>query len=544
MSQTLDQIFLAAAQKKPDTIALTDCPNAERLGLGTITGLTYTHAQRYIQQTAQFLRQFGLNDGDIILVQLPHIAETPLILLSLFNAGLVPCCLPTHWRKSEIEQAFNKLNAKGMIVHQSTPNYDPFSSLFEIAANHLNLRFIFGLSQDQNLPDGVTPLPDIHQSIACEPQSPTNYDITLCRSQEQVALIGWSSDQEGIPHPVAYTHIQMMANAHLIAQETKMRDTPSILTAYSPTTLPGMIAAFVPWITQGGTLHITSQLKQKNLLDQFQNHTIDQAVLPHGLEQKLQNALENQEGATTESAQTKRPHLTLIASTPTHAKKTPQAPNSSVFYNLNGLCLIASQVPHEEKGILKLGNAEVAHNDSLINPPFIQTRLQGATQKAGDLNQVLKGRLEVSGLIVGFTKWHDKMTTSPHSNFNEHWEQTHLSALLIDQALSNLEIERNQDTIYHGANQLSGLELDRLYQTYPGFVDAAAFSIMDPLLGERLFAAIIPRPGDPLSYEDFKKHLMDQNISPVKIPEKLVTVTQIPRSQDGIIERKNILPSH
>ena len=153
----------------------------------------------------------------------------------------------------------------------------------------------------------------------------------------------------------------------------------------------------------------------------------------------------------------------------------------------------------------------------------------------------MQGRLEIGGTAVGFTNWQTNMTTMPHSNYDEHWEKTYLTASLIDQAMSLLDILPNDDTIYYGNSQLYGQELDRLYQAYPGFVDAAAFAIEDPLLGERLFAAIIPQPGDALSFDDFKQHLLAQNVSPAKIPEKLVTVTQIPRSSDGLIERQEIL---
>ena len=108
MSQTIDTIFLSNAEKNGNKLALTDSANRARLGLNTIEELTYTQASRYIRRTSAFLRQAHFSDGDIVIVQLPNIAETPLILLSIINAGLVPCMIPSHWRKVEIEAALKK----------------------------------------------------------------------------------------------------------------------------------------------------------------------------------------------------------------------------------------------------------------------------------------------------------------------------------------------------------------------------------------------------------------------------------------------------
>ncbi len=153
----------------------------------------------------------------------------------------------------------------------------------------------------------------------------------------------------------------------------------------------------------------------------------------------------------------------------------------------------------------------------------------------------MRGRLELSGTAIGFTNWQTDMTTARHFNFNDHWEKTGLQATIIDQALSRLAIEAAESTVYNASNPFNSAELDRLYSSYPGVIDAAAFTIKDATLGERLLAAIIPNPGESLSYEEFKNHLLTQNISPAKIPEKLVTVEEIPRNEDGIVTRSAIL---
>lgn len=542
MHQTIDQIFLNSATKQADTIALTDNPGNARLGLSTIDELNYRQAEQYITQTAKFFRTLGFHDGDIVLLQLPNIAETPLIILSLINAGLVPAMLPIHWRGKEITQALKSISPKAVLAHHSTPDYDLFSTMFEIAAAQLSMRYIFGLGDD--LPDGVTPLPNLTDIISSSKPNSETDKVVFRRSGEQVALIGWSNDTEGTPLPVAYTHIQLMANTHLIRSTFELSQTPSILSTYSPSTLHGLTAALMPWIMEAGTLHLTSSLNINQLVTRIKTNDINLVLIPKALGAKLSKALWAA-GITDEQM----PHLNLVATTPVITANTTKGQqqrvnistdNTTILYNLNGLCVIPSREETAEKGLLKLG-PQPGPSGEKLSPPFLETRLQGATQKAGDNSSHLHGRLELNGSAIGFAHWQENMTITPLSNFDEHWEETHLKASITDQALSAITIEGNDDTIYYGNNQLSGQELDQLYQAYPGFIDAAAFSIEDPLLGERLFAAIIPKPGDTLSYEDFKNHLLAQNISPTKIPEKLVTVDEIPRSQEGTIVRQAIL---
>ena len=534
MSQTLDQIFLSTAQKKPDAIALTTGPESARLGLESSREISYQNAALYINEISAFLRAFGFKEGDIILTQLPNIVETPLLLLGIMNAGLIPCLTPSQWRRQELEAALKTITPSAAIIHPSTPTSTPFDSIFEIAAQEMSLRFIFGLGN--NLPDGVTPLKTLSPVISNNDATHNGEIVAneaplFRRSGEQVAAIGWSHDPQGQPKPVAYTHIQLMANGYMLTERQGLEASPNILSSYNTTSLPGLIAAFIPWITEAGHLHLTTNLKIDDLSAAIAEHNINLAILPQGIKKALEGTI------------APHTHLALVATSPARpqAKQENQDATSTIshLYNINGLTMVTS-TNEPGNGLLKLGPQEDT-NGNTPNPPFIETRLQGATQKAAEDGDVMKGRLELSGTAVGFTDWHNAITTSPLSNFDQHWEKTALTGRLVDNEMTWLEIETASDILYHGNHALNGPELDTLYQAYPGFIDAAAFSIKDPIMGERLFAAIIPRPGDSLSYEDFKNHLLAQQVSPAKIPEKLVTVTEIPRDKQGLIARSEIL---
>ena len=65
--------------------------------------------------------------------------------------------------------------------------------------------------------------------------------------------------------------------------------------------------------------------------------------------------------------------------------------------------------------------------------------------------------------------------------------------------------------------------------------------LSDPVIGDRIFAAVLPRPGEAVSLEALKDFLAERGVAPYKFPDKLLVVKQIPRDADGRVLRDEIL---
>jgi mycobactin salicyl-AMP ligase len=65
--------------------------------------------------------------------------------------------------------------------------------------------------------------------------------------------------------------------------------------------------------------------------------------------------------------------------------------------------------------------------------------------------------------------------------------------------------------------------------------------LSDPVIGDRIFAAVLPRPGEAVSLEALKDFLAGRGVAPYKFPDKLLVVKQIPRDADGRVLRDEIL---
>jgi acyl-CoA synthetase (AMP-forming)/AMP-acid ligase II len=106
---------------------------------------------------------------------------------------------------------------------------------------------------------------------------------------------------------------------------------------------------------------------------------------------------------------------------------------------------------------------------------------------------------------------------------------------------TRLLLRGDPELLHHGGVSIAACEFDELYRSFPGFLDAACFVLPDPIIGDRVFAAIMPRPGEAISLEALHRFLEERQVAPYKFPDKLLVVKQIPRDIEGRLLREQIL---
>ncbi len=102
-------------------------------------------------------------------------------------------------------------------------------------------------------------------------------------------------------------------------------------------------------------------------------------------------------------------------------------------------------------------------------------------------------------------------------------------------------LKRDPELLLHGGFAIAASELDALYRTYPGFLDAACFAVPCPIMGDRIHAAAVTKPAQSISREALCAFLARQGVAPYKYPERLVVVRSIPRDVEGHVLREELL---
>ena len=93
-----------------------------------------------------------------------------------------------------------------------------------------------------------------------------------------------------------------------------------------------------------------------------------------------------------------------------------------------------------------------------------------------------------------------------------------------------------KEIINRGGEKVAPQEVDAALLEYDAVVEAAAFGIPHPSLGEDVLAAIVLRPGATTSEEELRRFL-GKKMNPSKIPSQFLFADEIPKGPTGKIQR-------
>ena len=210
----------------------------------------------------------------------------------------------------------------------------------------------------------------------------------------------------------------------------------------------------------------------------------------------------------------------------------PDTAATSLFdvYPLGDLaCLVRLRDPKTNPALLPLGDIFVTGDDG-DGALFLETALGDGPGNAPGQELKLRGPVVPRGSAGG-----------PLAPDGQGFVASGLRALPAEGSEDLLKLERDPELLHHGGLTVAAAELDHLYQSFPGFLDAACFTLPDPIVGDRIFAAVVPKPGQSVTLDALQAFLREQGVAPYKLPDRLVVVSTIPRDANGAVLRGVIL---
>jgi cyclohexanecarboxylate-CoA ligase len=100
--------------------------------------------------------------------------------------------------------------------------------------------------------------------------------------------------------------------------------------------------------------------------------------------------------------------------------------------------------------------------------------------------------------------------------------------------------DRLKDIIIRGGENISSKEVEDLLVTHPAVADVAVIPAPDPLLGERVCAVVVTRPGFSFDVDQARTHFAAAGVARQKTPEVIMLVDELPRTPSGKV-RKDVL---
>lgn len=506
------------AGRTPTFPALVDPPNRAALGFGRARLLNYGHADAIVSRLARMLVDLGLKPGDLLGLQIPNFIEQPLLMLAAWRAGLSVTLYPLAWRGAELRAVFETAPPHAIVAAGRFGDFDYAELMREVAAEHVSVRHVLGLGD--HIPDGVTSFAEhLTPGDSFEPSEKFGR-----RPADQPAFIGWSVTAKDGAIPVPWFDDELTALGRATAELLGLGRKEVTLSAYPMGSLVGLGLGLMPWLVTGSVLLQHHPFDYAVFLAQLRQSRVTGAAVPVALLRALAADKVLDDGSTRLG----RLACVWPALSPDGPAREPLDPAVPVIdlHNLAELALaIRRRDSSADPRLIPLGKS--------LNGG-VETRVRG-TVSNGDEPPVLRGDLYVRGDPT------PKRTGDPFAADVQSFLNTRIRCKVVADARGIVR-EPDGELIRLGGITLSAPALDELYAGYADFLDVAAFALPDPVLGQRLFAAAIPRPGVSISRDGLAEHLTRHGAAPCTVPEKIVVVRQIPRdAATGRVQRDEIL---
>lgn len=99
---------------------------------------------------------------------------------------------------------------------------------------------------------------------------------------------------------------------------------------------------------------------------------------------------------------------------------------------------------------------------------------------------------------------------------------------------------RKKDLINRAGEKISAEEAENLILGHPAVLNVACVPIPDPVLGERMCACVVPRPGATLTLEELVAFLTTKGIARFKLPERLELMEEFPLTRVGKVSKQEL----
>jgi mycobactin salicyl-AMP ligase len=513
---TAEALLKRRARQRAGVTALADPPNAAALG-GTPRSLTYGETDSAVDRLAAYFSALGLVPGDVLAVQLPNFAVGPLTWLAAWRAGLTVAALPMLWREHEIGLACQETAPKALIGVSQFGGERYAERLCAIAAAQLSVRFVLGFGAD--LPDGVASLDDVLASADGGPKPGVN-------GGRGPALITFTARANFPLLPVTHSEEELLAQGAMTVLALELDRKDVILNAYPLTGPVGLSLGLMPWLISGGTLVLHHPFDYPIFVEQLLAAGTTVTALPAPVLAEF-----DKDGVLRHPACRLR-RLGTVWPSPECAEQPPAfdgtAPLLFDLYPLGDLAaLVLRREARNRPAPIPLGALHLDEDGG--DAIFVESKLAPHRDDEG------YGEIHLRGPVI------PRGPSGPLAADQDGYVATGLRARLGDTMEMSLQFKRDPELLRHGGMAVATSEFDALYRSYPGFLDAACFVLPDPVIGDRVFAAVMPRPGEPVSLEALHRFLEERGVAPYKFPDKLLVVKQLPRDAEGRLLREQIL---
>ena len=511
-AETIDGLFRSRVAERPDALAVVDPPNKGDLMASGALRCTWAELDSLVEGSAAVLAERGISAGDVVGVQLPNSVELVQAFLAIVRIGAIACPFPMQYREHELGRLGS---VAGLAAFVTTGDGHE-----RVANTGLSMPII-----DPTRSEGG--------SLAGRTDVDPNECVTIC----------WTSGTESTPKGVPRCHYDWLAMSWGVVDGMGLTAGDVMLNPFPMVNMAGIGGMLLPWLRTGCTMAVHHPFDLMTFLTQVAIERVTYTVAPPALLAMLLQRDDVLAKADISS-------LRAIGSgsaplSPAMVKGWQERygiPIVNFFASNEGVALISdpTSFPDPEaraRYFPRWGADGVTWPSRLGN----WTSLRVVDPETGDeINEpgrtgelCTKGPTVFAGYLRG-TGAVDPFDSDGYLHTGDLFE-------LAGDRLEHLRyVDRLKDLVIRGGMNIAPAEIEALLAAHPKIADVAVVGYPDEVLGERVCAVVVPRPGEAVTLEDVTSFLRDRRIASFKLPERVEIVDALPRNPVGKVIKRDL----
>lgn len=275
---TLHDLVSFHASQRPDARALIDAPDRAHRSKDEPRQFTWRQIERSMNCLAAKLRELGLAQNSVVLIQGPNSSDILIAILACARAGLIAAMAPLAWGGAEAARGAHSVGARAIITVSRAGPGKPADILRDAAREVFSVRFVgaFGAPIPQQVVDLNACINPVDGNDAKPEQAQDG------NPADHAAILTFDASPRGY-YSLARSHNELLAAGLAVVTSLKIRRASRLLSTFNPATLAGLATGLLPWLMTGCSL-ILHQAFAFDVLDaQLKSERATHLILPHSV---------------------------------------------------------------------------------------------------------------------------------------------------------------------------------------------------------------------------------------------------------------------
>ncbi len=478
--------------------------------------VTFAQLARRVERLALHLLDLGVAPLDRWVVQLPNVPEFVYLYFALERLGAIPIMALAGHRWNEINAFFEISGATGYAVSEKVADFDTGPLVKAIRDAHTEVHVVLGLEQIRRLLQKEAKLEAaVLDTIEVDPDEP--------------CILQLSGGTTGVPKLIPRTNNDYVYNTKAAVAVNDVGPDDCLLVALPiahnfPLASPGLSGFFL----KGARSVLTESARADDVFPLIERERITHLELVPALLIRYINAPSITQhdlacvrvintGGQKLQPEVKRRAESLF----------PNATVQEVFGMAEGLLMFVRLDDPEDVRYETAGRPVCEDDEILIVDDDREPVPDG---EVGEL--LVRGPYTLRG-YYNVPEYNARTFTPDGFYCSGDLMRRHPSGNYIVEG-------RKKDLINRGGEKISAEEIENLILSHPAVLNVACVPMPDPVLGERMCAFVIPKPGRTLTLKELTAFLLDKGLAKFKLPERLELTDDLPLSKFGKVA-KNVL---